>query len=118
AVLAEPEWRALFGPEALAEVPLAAVVGSEVVAGTVDRLLVTPERIVVADFKTARRPPSELAEVPQATLAQMAAYVAALEVIYPGRSVEAAVLYTQVPRLIALPEAVLAAHKPGFAGTE
>ncbi|WP_137679063.1 double-strand break repair helicase AddA [Aurantiacibacter suaedae] len=115
AVLAEPEWRELFGPEALAEVPLAAVVGSEVIAGTVDRLLVTPERIVVADFKTARRPPVGLAEVPTSTLAQMAAYVAALEVIYPGRTVEAAVLYTQVPRLIALPDAVLAAHKPGFA---
>ncbi|MEN7536317.1 double-strand break repair helicase AddA [Aurantiacibacter flavus] len=118
AVLGEPEWRDLFGPDALAEVPLAAVVGSEVVAGTVDRLLVTPERIIVADFKTARRPPAGLAEVPQSTLAQMAAYVAALEVIYPGRTVEAAVLYTQVPRLIALPEAVLAAHKPGFAGAE
>ena len=114
AVLAEPDWRDLFGPQALAEVPLAAIVGAEVVAGTVDRLLVTPERILVADFKTARRPPENLDEVPRSTLAQMAAYVAALEVIYPGRAVDACVLYTQVPRLIALPEAVLAAHKPGL----
>ena len=51
--------------------------------------------------------------MPVATLRQMAAYVAALEVIFPGRTVEAAVLYTQVPRLIALPAGLLAAHRPG-----
>src|SRR5690606_27904417 len=109
AVLAEPDWAALFGPGALAETPLAATVGEQVIAGTADRLLVTPERVLVADFKTARRPPASLAEVPPATLRQMAAYVAALEAIYPGRPVEAAVLYTQAPRLIALPRDVLAA---------
>jgi ATP-dependent helicase/nuclease subunit A len=44
----------------------------------------------------------------------MAAYVAALEAIYPGRRIEAVVLYTQVPRLIAIPAELLAAHKPGL----
>ena len=48
------------------------------------------ERVTVVDFKTARRPPASLAEVPEATLRQMAAYVAALEAIYPGRAVRAA----------------------------
>ena len=46
---------------------------------------------------------------------QMAAYVAALEAIYPGRAVEAAVLYTQTPQLIALSPAKLAAYKAAFA---
>lgn len=114
AVLAEPQFADLFGPDALAEVPLAATVGDQVIVGTIDRLLVSEDRILVADFKTARRPPHSLAEIPAATLAQMAAYVAALEVIYPGRKVEAAVLYTQLPLLIALPDAVIAAHKPGL----
>jgi len=41
----------------------------------------------------------------------MAAYVAALEATYPGRRVEAAVLYTQAPRLIEIPPEVLAEHK-------
>ena len=41
----------------------------------------------------------------------MGAYVAALEVAYPGRRVEAALLYTHAPRLIALPDALLAPHK-------
>ena len=82
-----------------------------VITGTIDRLLVTPEAITVVDFKTTRRPPSSAKAVPVGTLRQMAAYVAALEVIYPGRSVRAGVLYTQTPELIALSEAALAPHK-------
>ena len=112
AVIAHPHWAELFGPAALAEVPLAATVGGQVVAGTADRLLIEPNRVVVADFKTARRPPSTLEEVPVATLRQMAAYAAALAAIYPGRAIEAAVLYTQTPQLIAIPAQLLEAHKP------
>ncbi|MAM39280.1 MAG: double-strand break repair helicase AddA [Erythrobacter sp.] len=115
AVLAEPGFADIFAPGALAEIPLAATVEGQVVMGTADRLLVTPEKVTVVDFKTARRPPSSLEEVPDTTLRQMAAYVAALEAIYPGRSVDAAVLYTQTPQLIALPQSALAPYKAAFA---
>ncbi len=118
AVIADPAFAALFSPAALAEVPLAATVGGQVVAGTADRLLVEQHRILIADFKTTRRPPETLAQVPRATLAQMAAYVAALERIYPGRPIEAAVLYTHAPRLIALPPELLAPHKPALPAAE
>ncbi|WP_305096252.1 double-strand break repair helicase AddA [Croceibacterium aestuarii] len=111
AVLDEPGWAEIFGPDALAEVPLAATVDGQIVAGTADRLLVERDRVLVVDFKTARRPPSGLAEVPVATLRQMAAYAAALAAIYTGRRIEAAVLYTQVPLLVAIPPALLAEHK-------
>lgn len=114
AVLAQEGWAELFGPGALAEVPLAATVGGQVIAGTADRLLVLPDRVLVADFKTARRPPASLDEVPLHTLKQMGAYAAALAVIYPGRMIEAAVLYTQTPLLIALPAELLAIHKPAL----
>jgi ATP-dependent helicase/nuclease subunit A len=111
AVLAEPDFAAIFSPAALAEVPLAATVGGLVIAGTADRLLIEPDRITVVDFKTARRPPASLDEIPESTLRQMAAYAAALGAIYPGREIAAAVLYTQAPRLIAIPEGVLASRK-------
>ena len=107
AVLAEPDWAELFSPDALAEVPIAALVGDRMVAGTIDRLLIGKSRIRLIDYKTARRPPASLAEVPAAILRQMAAYVAALEATYPGREVEAALLYTQTPQLIAIPADVL-----------
>ncbi|WP_435417799.1 double-strand break repair helicase AddA [Parerythrobacter aurantius] len=111
AVLSDARFASIFGPESLAEVPLAATVGGQVIAGTVDRLLVTEDEIVVVDFKTARRPPEDLGQIPEGIVRQMAAYAAALEMIYPGRSVRAAVLYTHIPQLFALPETMLAPHK-------
>lgn len=102
-VVSHPEWADLFGPQALAEVPLAATVGGQVIAGTADRLLIEPDCVTVVDFKTTRRPPRSLAEVPAATTRQMAAYAAALRVIYPGRTVRAAVLYTHAPAMIEIP---------------
>ena len=68
----------------------------------------------MVDFKTARRPPQRLEDVPVGIIRQMAAYVAALEAIYPGRKVEAAVLYTHAPCLFALPPELLAGHKPAL----
>ena len=114
-VIGHPDWADLFGPQSLAEVPFAATVGDQVVAGTVDRLVIDGARGRIVDYKTARRPPASLAEVPRGILRQMAAYAAALRVIYPGRTVEVALLYTHAPVLIPVPGEVLAAHAlPGW----
>lgn len=116
AVLAYPDWAALFGPGSLAEAPFSAVIeGGLVIAGTADRLLVTADEVLVVDYKTGAQVPVDAAAVAPAYLRQMAAYAAALGVIFPGRRVAAALLYTAAPRLIALPDALLAAHKPGLA---
>ena len=111
-VLDTPEFASIFDPDALAEVPLAATVDGQVVAGIADRLLVEEGRVTVVDFKTARRPPASLDQVPPASIRQMSAYAAALAAIYPDRVIEAALLYTHAPRLIAIPAALLAANKP------
>lgn len=113
-VIDEPGFSALFGPGALAEAPIAAVVGEDVIAGTVDRLCVGADHVQLVDFKTGRVAPLSVEEVPLSHVRQMAAYVAALEVIFPGRTVEAGLLYTSAPRLIVLPPERLAPHKPGF----
>ncbi|KMS59099.1 ATP-dependent exonuclease [Novosphingobium barchaimii LL02] len=112
AVLGNPAWADLFAPDSLAEVPVAAVVGGQVVAGTIDRLVIEPTRIRVVDYKSARRPPESLDKVPKGVLRQMGAYAAALEATFPGRDVEVALLYTAVPLLIEVPAEVLALHKP------
>ena len=111
-------WADLFAPGALAEVPIAATVGGQVIAGTIDRLLIEGNRIRLVDFKTARRPPAALDEVPVSILRQMAAYAAALEAAYPGRTVEAALLYTQVPMLLEIPAELLAVHKPTLSAAQ
>jgi ATP-dependent helicase/nuclease subunit A len=101
-ILSDARFAALFGPGSLGEAPLAATLpDGRVIAGTVDRLLVEESRIFVIDFKTGRVPGSE-SEVPNAHKAQMAAYTEALKVIFPGRQVRAALLYTAGPKLIEL----------------
>ncbi len=118
AVLDDPAHAELFGAGSLAEVPLSAVVDGMVVAGIVDRLLVTADAVTVIDYKTGRHVPGGGTEVAPAYLRQMAAYRGALAVIFPGRRIEAALLYTAGPRLIRLDDAVLDAHKPGLAATK
>lgn len=118
AVLSHPDWADVFGPDSLAEVPLAAVVGGRVVSGTVDRLVIGKDRIRIVDFKTARRPPASIAAVPMAYIRQMAAYVAALEAIHPGLPVEAGLLYTHTPELFVLPDDLIAAQKLRIAGVQ
>jgi len=118
-VLSDDRFADLFGPAALAEAPLTAVLpDGHVVAGTVDRLLVSEDHVRVIDYKTGRFVPPGLAQVPDYHLAQMAAYVAALGVIFPDRRVEAALLYTGGPVLFDLPRAMLDANKPRFAAGE
>ena len=118
AMLDDPNFADLFGPDALAEAPIAAVVGTQVVAGTVDRLCIGDRTVRVVDVKTGRRVPDTVAEIPVYHLRQMAAYAAALLVIFPDHSVEAALLYTAGPRMFVLPDALLDAHKPGLGAGE
>jgi len=113
-IVDDPRFAALFGPDALAEAPVAAVIANGlVVSGTVDRLLVAPDRILVADFKTGRRVPAKAADAPASHLRQMAAYRAALRVIFPDRAIDVALLYSEAPLLMPLPDALLDAHMPG-----
>ena len=102
-IIGDDRFARLFAPGSLAEAPIAATLpDGRVVAGTVDRLLVDGDRVQVVDFKTGRQVPAGPADVPAAHRLQMAAYAGALQVIFPGRRVETALLYTAGPRLIAV----------------
>lgn len=111
-VLGNPAWSELFSPGSFAEAPIAAVVDEHVISGTVDRLLITDDLITVIDFKTGRAVPKEAANAPLSYLRQMAAYVTALEKIFPGRPTKAALLYTHGPTLLELSDDLIERHKP------
>ncbi|MHA3840135.1 double-strand break repair helicase AddA [Sphingomonas aestuarii] len=117
-VIDDPRFADLFGPDALAEAPIAAVVDGAVVAGTVDRLLVTETRIRVVDFKTSRHAPAGIEAVPDAHVRQMAAYVAALSVVFSGRAIDAALVYTAGPVAIEVPAELITRYKPGYGAAE
>ena len=88
-------------PEALAEAPIAAVVGGR--RGRLGHGRPAAGRATTAFSSPTSRPGAAprraLADIPAAHLRQMAAYRAALRVIFPGRPVEAALLYTAAPVL-------------------
>jgi ATP-dependent helicase/nuclease subunit A len=108
-LIADSAFADLFGPGALAEAPIAAALADgRVIAGTVDRLCIGDELIRIVDFKTGRSVPPDLAAVPSAHRKQMDAYAEALAVIFPGRPIEASLLYTAGPKLIRLPDRNLA----------
>ena len=112
AVLEDPEFSRLFSSASLAEVPISGVVRKkdsrvQVVSGQVDRLLITDGRITVVDYKTNRPPPETPDAVHPVYLRQMAAYRALLADAYPGFVIECCLLWTDGPRLMALPAALL-----------
>jgi ATP-dependent helicase/nuclease subunit A len=108
AVLQHPELAPVFAEGSLAEVALTGLVASEenkdyILNGRIDRLCVMSDAVWIIDYKTAQKPPESIKKVPVAYLRQMALYRSALEKIYPGRPVHAALLWTGGPFLMPLP---------------
>ena len=64
----------------------------------------TDERVLVADFKTNRPAPDRIEDADIAYVRQMAVYWAVLQDIFPGRAVEAALVWTDGPKLMPVPE--------------
>jgi ATP-dependent helicase/nuclease subunit A len=102
-ILARPELAELFGPDSRAELPILAEAerhGSPVtLAGRIDRLVVTPERVLIVDFKSDANPP---VEVPQAYVTQLGLYALVASQLFPGREIVAAILWTSLESLVKL----------------
>ncbi|MGE0213652.1 MAG: double-strand break repair helicase AddA [Parvibaculaceae bacterium] len=107
AILAMPGLEPLFAAGSLAEVPLAAILGDLRITGQVDRLAVTDGEVLIADYKTNRPPPLTLQGVDPAYVRQLAAYRSALRRLYPGKRVRCVLVWTDGPRLMELPDAML-----------
>ncbi len=105
ALLADPGFASLFAPGSRAEVPLVGTLPRNglppyAVTGQVDRLLVGASEVLLADYKTNRPAPTDLASIPKGYKRQLALYRALLQRIYPGRKVRAALVFTEIPLLL------------------
>ncbi len=111
-VLEDARFAAVFGPGSRAEVAVAGgapeLPDSLAVSGRLDRLVVEKDRVLVADFKTNRPSPERIEEADGAYITQMAVYAAVLRAAFPGRRVEAALVWTDGPKLMPVPEILLA----------
>ncbi|MEI9906252.1 MAG: PD-(D/E)XK nuclease family protein [Asticcacaulis sp.] len=113
AVLADARFAEAFGPHSRPEVALAGQVGVNargealLLSGRIDRLVVTDERVLIIDYKSNRPAPDRAEDAAVAYQRQMAGYVALLRQIHPDKQVEAALLWTDGPRLTPLSEALV-----------
>ena len=80
------------------------------ISGQIDRLAVTDDAVLIADFKTNRPPPASVEDTPALYRTQMALYRAALQRIYPGKRIDCALVWTDGARLMPLPAALLDAE--------
>ncbi len=112
AVLDDPRFAAVFGPASRAEVALAGgapdLPRGLAVSGRIDRLVVEPDRVLVVDYKTNRPSPERIEAADPAYVTQMAVYAAVLRAAFPGRRVEAALVWTDGPKLMTVPEKLMA----------
>ncbi|HZS85516.1 MAG TPA: double-strand break repair helicase AddA [Stellaceae bacterium] len=107
AILGDPAFAPLFGPDSQAEAPVVGLFGGYALSGQIDRLVVGAREVLIVDYKTLRPPPAALAGVPPLYLRQLAAYRAAIATIYPAKSVRCALLWTDGPRLMEVPSELL-----------
>jgi len=108
-LLDDPRFAPLFWPGSRAEVPIVGRLkgGALAVSGQVDRLAVTGDSVLIADYKTNRPAPRRLADVPPPYVAQLALYRAVLAQLYPDKPIRAALVWTDVPDLMEISEASL-----------
>ncbi|EEW25235.1 double-strand break repair helicase AddA [Rhodobacter ferrooxidans] len=102
-VLTAPDLAPIFAADALKEVSVTAEIDGKRLYGTIDRLILLPDRVLAIDYKSNSVIPATSAQVPEGLLRQMRAYAAALAQIYPDRRVETAILWTATARLMPVP---------------
>ncbi len=104
-LLGTPRLAPVFAAETLAEVEITAGIdeGGPRIHGSIDRLIVESDRVLAVDFKSNRLVPDRPEEIPEGLLRQLGAYRAALVQLYPDRSVEVAILWTETAELMVVP---------------
>ncbi len=115
AVLDDPGLAALFGPQSRAEVAiagdLATPAGAFTVSGRIDRIAMTGDAVLIADFKTNRQVPARPEDADPAYILQMALYRRLLAGSFAGslagRPLRALLIWTAGPRIMAVPDALL-----------
>ena len=105
-MLEDPAFAPAFAAGSRAEVSVVGVVpgpdGPVVVSGRIDRLAVTPDSVLVVDFKTNRPAPTTVDAVPEAYRRQMETYRSLLVGLYPSRVIRCALVWTDGPLLMEL----------------
>jgi ATP-dependent helicase/nuclease subunit A len=107
AVLRNPDLAHVFAPGTLSEMAVTADLDGIRLHGVIDRLIVESDRVLAVDFKSNATVPQSVSECPDGLLRQMGAYALALGRIYPGKTIETALIWTRNATLMPLPHEVV-----------
>ncbi|MCB1378128.1 MAG: UvrD-helicase domain-containing protein, partial [Alphaproteobacteria bacterium] len=111
ALAKRPDFAEIFDPGGLSEVPLLVkAADGQTERRQIDRLVIGPHDLLVVDYKTDRRWPSDPAAVRPEYLQQLAAYRAALRRIHPAAPMRLAILWTEGPVLMPVTDEILDSH--------
>ncbi len=106
-LLDDARFAELFLPGSRAEVPIVGRLTHKgrtvAVSGQVDRLAVTGDSVLIADYKTNRPAPRRIEDTPRAYVTQLALYRAVLGRLYPDKAIRAVLIWTDVPDLMEIP---------------
>ena len=114
AILDNENFAGVFASGGQVEVPIVGRIprpGGEpiLVAGQVDRLVVTADTVLAVDYKTDRLVPAGVEAVPADYIRQLSLYRAVLTRLYPEKTVRAALIFSNTPVLIEIPASVMVA---------
>ena len=77
------------------------------VMARVDRLVVLDKEVIIADFKTDKRPPKKFDDIEETYKNQMNIYCKLIKNIYPKHIIRPMLIWTEGPKIIEFPEEYL-----------
>ena len=111
ALLDNPAMTDLFGPQSRAEVEIMGKLplsGAErTVHGKIDRLSITANKVIIADYKSGAMIPEGPEAAPIEYLAQMALYREILKPLFAGKRIITRLIWTAGPQIMELDDALL-----------
>jgi ATP-dependent helicase/nuclease subunit A len=115
ALITTPSFAPLFAEGSRAEVSIAGRVARPgrppaLVSGQIDRLVVTPDEVLIVDYKTNHAPPQAADDAPPPYVRQLALYRDVLQRLYPDRRVRCALLWTETTIMMEIPASALDAE--------
>ena len=115
ALITTPSFAPLFAEGSRAEVSIAGRVARPgrppaLVSGQIDRLVVTPDEVLIVDYKTNHAPPQAADDAPPPYVRQLALYRDVLQRLYPGRRMRCALLWTETTVMMEIPASALDAE--------
>ena len=99
-LIKHPDFAAIFGKDSRAEVPIMGEIDGKIISAQIDRLVDLPDKVLVIDFKTNRPAATSLQTTPPVYIKQLTTYAELLRHIYPQKTIEAYILWTNEARLM------------------